>query len=200
MGTNRHDGVFIAPDSETSESAAAMIAPRVEQLENLVLEAIRRSGTRGLADFEIDQLLVEHLAPGATARPRRCSLRDKGLISKTGDSVLNPATNRRSSLWAMASHVFERPPVDPAPAAPAPTPDRRLFDDVIESALRSLSEDIEIIRRSQDLDDHDRLCRLEQRFGRTALYLTRQADQSRLRLEWQNDRQSGFNFMGQKGN
>ncbi len=196
---NKRDGVFIAPDSETSESAAEMIRDKVEHLERLVYETIRRSGSRGLADFEIDQLLVESLAPGATARPRRCNLRDKGLVSATGDSVLNPATNRRASLWAVSRYVADvtEPRHDPTPE---PSPDRLLFDDVIESALRSLSEDIEILRRSIDLDDHDRLCRLDQRLRRTSDYLARQADQSRLRVQWQNDRQAGFDFIkGKEG-
>jgi hypothetical protein len=104
-----HRPAYVAPNSETSEFAAEALESnkRAAKLEQLVLMAIESAGPTGLADFEIDRALSDHLAPGGTARPRRCRLRDGDLIRSTGESVINPTTNRRQARWALASYVSQ---------------------------------------------------------------------------------------------
>ena len=91
---SKNDGCYVAPGSQTSEDAAASMEQRAGKLERLVYQVIEQAGSVGIADFEIDHVLAEHLAPGSTARPRRCKLRDRDHIRDTGRTVRNPQTGR----------------------------------------------------------------------------------------------------------
>ncbi len=204
--------VFVTSGSETSAQAAASMERRVDVLENLVFEAITRAGPRGLADFEIDQLLAGHLAPGATARPRRCRLRDGDIIRDTGETVLNPETNRRATLWALSIHVpdevFYRIRAEKSrtseeregskPKPPLRSVARENFPGSVESILTQLVEHFDLIRLTPDLGERERLQRLEGRLENARAYVSRSLDRLRLESEWKNQGQSGFNFTGEE--
>lgn len=157
---------FTAPGSHTSEAAADQIeGERATKLERLVFEAIKLAGPQGLADFEIDQAIAAHLAAGATARPRRCRLRDADMIRNTGCSVVNPETNRRQTRWALSCHVASIVPKRSGSivSSIAPEPDRRLgrdYSPTVGSILNALEDELSTCRsywERSDLTESERI-------------------------------------------
>ena len=132
---------YTAKGSATSAEAAEFIKWKAGALERAVLELIEEAGPDGLADFEIDKKLVGNM--NGTARPRRCSLRDKGLIRDTGSSVVNPSSGRKQTRWAAArffpaqicddnetrSSELRHEVREPSPESPPPIDAARCHDD-----------------------------------------------------------------------
>ena len=191
-------GAWVAPGSETSEEAASHLeaSARSEKLESLVYEAIKQAGPTGLADFEIDQALQPHLAPGATARPRRCRLRDAGAIRDTGETVRNPATNRSQSRWALAVHVPDTPQAADnglcASRAEQPNPGPRT---PVERVLQAVEEDLSVCRtfwHRPDMHEADRLERMALRLEKRVAEFRLQANNLRRQEEFETTGQSSF--------
>ncbi len=68
-------------DGETSRDAAARIAPKVNALHELVLDALFAAGARGLNDRELERLpQFSHYGP-STIRKRRSELYQLGLVT-----------------------------------------------------------------------------------------------------------------------
>jgi hypothetical protein len=165
---------FIAPGSHTSEAAADRIeGERATKLERLVFEVIKQAGPQGLADFEIDQAIAEHLAAGATARPRRCRLRDADLIRNTGASVINPETNRRQTRWALSCFVATAAPKrsESIRTTTEHEPDRRLgrdYSSTVGSILNALEDELSTCRsywERSDLTESERVDKVAEVLG-----------------------------------
>lgn len=80
---------------ETSQQAAAEIAPKLGKLQDAVLTFIEASGRYGATDDEIRiGLGLGH----NTARPRRCELLAKGLVFDSGKRRLTES-GRQAAVW-----------------------------------------------------------------------------------------------------
>jgi len=80
--------------SETSRQAAVSMHQPAKFIRQQVLEWFRANGPA------TDQELFAAMAPMPenTLRPRRCELRDQGLLEDTGDSKPSPS-GRPSKIW-----------------------------------------------------------------------------------------------------
>jgi hypothetical protein len=205
-------GAYVAPGSETSERAAEAIelANRSEKLERMVYAVIEKAGPQGLADFEIDLALRSHLAPGATARPRRCRLRDTGQIRDTGETVRNPATNRSQARWALAGHIADDGRQDRRvvrPAQPEAVEDRaRAWLQAIDNLhlppiIERLADDLRVLEglwNRPDLTEAERLDAVSTRLARASTEVDRLAEQLRREAQWQATGQVALDF-GKEG-
>lgn len=82
-------------DQETSRDAAKRMVPHLARLENLVLEAIRAAGPRGLCDHELESVTgLMH----QTASARRRELVLAGLVEDSGERRLTPS-GRKAKAW-----------------------------------------------------------------------------------------------------
>jgi hypothetical protein len=85
----------------TSREAAASVVPKLGQLHDKVLSALRDAGPSGLTDMQLDDKFAQ-LTP--TMRPRRVELVRRGLVADSGRVVLN-AHGRRATVWVLAEHA-----------------------------------------------------------------------------------------------
>lgn len=87
---------MIAPHSNDTTSlwAALAIAPHVNRLAGVVLDAIRAAGERGMTDGEIQAATG---LDGNTVRPRRVELERAGLIAACGTRAT--AAGRQAAVW-----------------------------------------------------------------------------------------------------
>ena len=83
------------PHSDTSREAAEMIAPKVNKLQGLILDHVKKTGLLGATDLEIQTALE---MDGNTERPRR---RELEIMGKIVDSGLRrrTAANRNAAVW-----------------------------------------------------------------------------------------------------
>ena len=83
--------------AETSREAARQIAGDVNALQRRVLDVLKRFGAFGCTDRELENAtgLI-----GSTLRPRRCELREKGLIRDSGKRRPTPS-GRPAIVWVV---------------------------------------------------------------------------------------------------
>mgnify|MGYP001411246627 CR=1 FL=1 len=87
-----------APGRETSRDAARAIEPHAGQMREQVLAYLRRVGSYGATDEEIQRVLG--LSPN-TARPRRVDLVRSGLVCDSGRTRAT-ASGRKATVWVVA--------------------------------------------------------------------------------------------------
>lgn len=81
--------------SPTSCAAADSIEPHLNRLVQMVLNAIRGAGERGLTDLEGQEVTD---LDGSTYRPRRVWLTENGYVRNSGDTRLTKS-NRKAVVW-----------------------------------------------------------------------------------------------------
>jgi len=86
-----------AQDRDTSQAAAAEIAPSVSRLRTMVFAYIEKTGDYGATDQEVEDAL--RLGQN-TSRPRRVELMQKGYICDSGVRRLN-RSGRKAAVWVV---------------------------------------------------------------------------------------------------
>lgn len=109
-----------AKGSDTSKLAATRIAEQVNDLQRLVLNALRMAGSEGLTDEEIG---LRCRLNGNTVRPRRNELRDLGLVFKTKLRRKLRSTGNSATVWVHFMYrdvalIDEPDPREQAPELP----------------------------------------------------------------------------------
>lgn len=89
--------------SMTSFAAALAIEPFMNLLQRRVLNYIRACAERGATDLELESALD---LIGSTIRPRRCELREYGMVVDSGHTRPT-ASGRQAVVWiAVEFYIF----------------------------------------------------------------------------------------------
>lgn len=83
-------------DPSTSHAAARAIAPRLNEIQEAVLDA-HKAHTEGLCDYDLQELLGDH---GSTYRTRRAELVEMRLLKDSGRKVARDG--RKRIIWIIA--------------------------------------------------------------------------------------------------
>lgn len=84
-------------DPGTSFQAAAAVAPKLREIQKVVLEHLRAAGARGMTDLDLQTECGDH---GSTFRTRRSELVDLGLVRDSGRRLLQDG--RKRIVWVIA--------------------------------------------------------------------------------------------------
>lgn len=94
---------FVYPNSagfkgsaETGREAAEAIAPKLGNLQRLVLEAVKARGAYGLTPEELSD---NREIGRVSVQPRFSELKAKGLIVDSGKRRSNPSSRKRAVVW-----------------------------------------------------------------------------------------------------
>lgn len=92
--------------TDTSQEAAADLAPHLGRLQKLVMDAIEAAGERGLT---ADEVAAAVRLDRWSVQPRTSELRAKRKIRDSGDRRPNQ-TGKRAIVWVSASVAEAAPP------------------------------------------------------------------------------------------
>ena len=92
----RADQLARATDPTTSHMAAEAMIPKLRAIQREVYDVLKRAGSKGLTDWEIEGECGSH---GSTYRTRRSELTAMGLVMDTGRK--RTILGRQRTVWAL---------------------------------------------------------------------------------------------------